>query len=384
MSDIDSVDIIDNGAAVAVRFGDGRRARFHAAWLRDNATDAATRSPGNGQRLVTLTDIPPDTTIERAEAGAETVSIRFAPDGKTVDFAAPYLIAGIYDRESDRAAGWVDGGIETWDGSLDAGLAVASFDAVREDRESLGRWLALVRRLGFAALSGGPIASGALCDVVALFGFVRETHYGRWFEVVSEVAPVNLAYTNAGLQAHTDNPYRDPVPTLQVLYCLRNSADGGDSLLVDGFRAAARLRDENPAWFDLLSSHCARFEYAGSPGVKLRARRPMIELAPDGELVAVRFNNRSAAPITDVPYDKMADYYRAYRRFAEVIDDPAMAVTLKLEPGECFIVDNTRVLHGRRAYSGAGTRHLQGCYADRDGLLSTLAAIEDQRGERFP
>ena len=44
----------------------------------------------------------------------------------------------------------------------------------------------------------------------------------------------------------------------------------------------------------------------------------------------------------------------------------------KLNPGECFIVDNTRVLHARTAYSGAGTRWLQGCYVDKDGLLSTI------------
>ncbi|TIR98456.1 MAG: gamma-butyrobetaine dioxygenase, partial [Mesorhizobium sp.] len=34
------------------------------------------------------------------------------------------------------------------------------------------------------------------------------------------------------------------------------------------------------------------------------------------------------------------------------------------------------VMHARKAFSGSGTRWLQGCYADKDGLLSTLAAIE--------
>ena len=72
----------------------------------------------------------------------------------------------------------------------------------------------------------------------------------------------------------------------------------------------------------------------------------------------------------------MAQYYAAYRRLGEIIDDAAMAVTFKLAPGECFIVDNTRVLHGRRHIPAAGSRWLQGCYADKDGLLSTLAAIE--------
>ena len=197
----------------------------------------------------------------------------------------------------------------------------------------------------------------------------------------SEVNTCNLAYTGLGLQAHTDNPYRDPVPTLQILYCLENSAEGGDSLIVDGFAAAARLREEAPFAFDMLAKYCARFEYAGGNGVRLRSRRPMIELAPDGELIGVRFNNRSAAAFVDIPYNDMADYYDAYRRFGEIIDDPEMAAAFKLSPGECFIVDNTRVLHARSGYSGAGTRWLQGCYADRDGLLSTLAALEDETAE---
>jgi gamma-butyrobetaine dioxygenase len=104
----------------------------------------------------------------------------------------------------------------------------------------------------------------------------------------------------------------------------------------------------------------------------------MIELGPDGELIAVRFNNRSAAPFTDVPYEDMQAYYEAYRRFAAIIEDPAMEVTFKLQPGELFIVDNTRVLHARKGFSSSGTRWLQGCYADKDGLLSTLAAIEHE------
>jgi len=89
----------------------------------------------------------------------------------------------------------------------------------------------------------------------------------------------------------------------------------------------------------------------------------------------VRFNNRSLAAVTDVPFDKMQIYYAAYLRLGEIIDDPAMEVTFRLEPGEAFVVDNTRVLHARKAYSGAGARWLQGCYSDKDGLRSTYAAM---------
>ena len=105
-------------------------------------------------------------------------------------------------------------------------------------------------------------------------------------------------------------------------------------------------------------------------------------MTPDGELYAVRFNNRSAAPIVDVPYEQMPLYYRAYRHYAKIVDDPAMNITFKLEPGESFIVDNTRVLHGRTGYSASkGSRWLQGCYADKDGLLSTLAVLEKNLGK---
>jgi gamma-butyrobetaine dioxygenase len=107
----------------------------------------------------------------------------------------------------------------------------------------------------------------------------------------------------------------------------------------------------------------------------------MIELAPDGELIGVRFNNRSAAAITDVPFDQMETYYDAYRRMGEIIDDPAMEVSFRLEPGESFLVDNRRVLHARKGYAGAGKRWLQGCYADMDALYSKLAVLQTEQLE---
>jgi gamma-butyrobetaine dioxygenase len=375
---IASTDVIEEGAAIRIEWIDGASSRFHAVWLRDNAQDPKTRSPENGQRLITLAAVPPDTRIVRAVHRSTEVEISFAPDDTTVSFEAAFLNKFAYDKPPRHEPGRVDDHLELWDRRLSPSAPRAAFTEVRRDRKALGAWLSQVRRLGFSLLEGCPVENGAIAGVVDLFGYIRQTNYGRWFDVRSQINPANLAYTGLALQAHTDNPYRDPVPTLQLLYCLENSAEGGESILVDGFLAARRLLDEDPSGFDLLSGHRAAFEYAGTPGVRLRARRPMIELAPDGELVAVRFNNRSAAPITDVPYDSMLEYYRAYRRLAELVDDPQMAVSLKLEPGDCLLMDNTRILHARTAYTGTGTRWLQGCYADRDGLLSTLAAIEQE------
>jgi gamma-butyrobetaine hydroxylase len=405
---LSGAEVIDGGAAARLTWEVGGTARFHALWLRDNALDAETRSPRNGQRLVTILHIPATPVIADLSVTADGgLRVCFAPDGagadgsatngkatdgeatgdaaldgtapcgKTVEFPAAWLYARRYDRPADRRPGRVDEGVETFDSSLSGAVTRADFAAVSTDRGALAAWLAGVRRHGVAILSGVPREPGSVCRVAELFGYVRETNYGRLFDVRAEVNPTNLAYTNLGLQAHTDNPYRDPVPTLQLLMCLENTVEGGLSTVVDGFRIAERLRDESPELFEALTMFPARFEYAGEAGVRLSSRRPVIELAPDGRLQAIRFNNRSAAAVTDVPFDDMPRYYAALRRFAEILEDPAMAVSFRLAPGELFIVDNTRVLHARTAFSGSGERWLQGCYADKDGLMSTLAAIEE-------
>jgi len=42
------------------------------------------------------------------------------------------------------------------------------------------------------------------------------------------------------------------------------------------------------------------------------------------------------------------------------------------------------VLHARKAFSGIGSRWLQGCYADKDGLLSTLRVLEERTAGDTP
>ena len=349
--------------------------RFHAVWLRDNSQDSDTRAAGNGQRLITLKDIPADTTIDNASLTDDRLEVEFQPGAKLGIYDLDWLITNAYDRSGKQDRGWTAPHIETWDSGLMNNVPVGDYETLTQDAEALYTWLEQINRYGFGKVINGPVENEALFKIVDLFGYVRETNYGRHFEVRTEVNPTNLAFTGLGLQAHTDNPYRDPVPSIQVLYCLESSAAGGENMVVDGFATARRLRQENPAYFDVLANHCARFEYAGEEGVCLTSRRPMIELAPDGELIGVRFNNRSLAAVTDVPFDQMDTFYAAYRRFGEIIDDEAMEVTFRLDPGESFVVDNTRILHARKGYSGEGTRWLQGCYADKDGLRSTFEAM---------
>lgn len=368
--------LLDGGAAVALDLH-GRTLRFHALWLRDNALDPATRDPATGQRHVTMLDLPAQTRIERAQWANGRLHLRFGPDGKHADYDPFWLAAHAYDGPAPPPRGWTGAMVTRWDAAAAETLSIADYEKVRDDPAALRDWLAMVRRYGFARLRGAPAAPGIACAVAGLFGYVRETNYGRSFDVRVEAMPNNLAYTDRALQPHTDNPYRDPVPGLQILACLQSDAPGGETILVDGFKLAGQLDAADPDGFDLLAGHCARFAYAGAQGVRLEAKKPLIELGVDGELIAIRFNNRSAAPLVDIAYDRMADYYAAYRRLAELVETSAFRLRFRLAPGELILFDNLRILHGREAFGVGGMRWLEGCYADRDGLLSTLAALEE-------
>jgi len=200
-------------------------------------------------------------------------------------------------------------------------------------------------------------------------GHVRVTNYGDLFDVIAEPDPVNLAYTPLGLPAHTDNPYRNPCPTVQLLHCIAAAADGGASRFVDGLSVAEALRLERPEDFRVLTTTDVTFRYHGD-GADLRATRPLIELDNSGTVVAVSVNNRSMEPLTaDDPQSPA--FYAAYARFVNMLDRDDFAIELTLRPGEVVAFDNRRVLHGRRAFRATERRHLQGCYIDMDAIRSS-------------
>ena len=245
------------------------------------------------------------------------------------------------------------------------------------DSRERERTLRAVIRDGFALLTGVPANEGMVLVVAESFGFVRETNYGRLFNVRVEPAPGNLACTSREISPHTDNPYRDPAPTLQLLHCLRAADEGGDTGLVDGFAAARALQERDPAAYSVLTSTTVCFEYIGK-AAELRASQPLIQLGPGRRLSGVRFNNRSVRAVR-LPHDDMKAFYSAYRTWAELLACPERRFASRLAPGDCVIFDNTRILHARTAFSVTGSRHLQGCYADMDGLRSTLAILGRDR-----
>jgi gamma-butyrobetaine hydroxylase len=345
-----------DATTLSLDWPDGRHATFAALWLRDNCPCAECRHP-SGQRLLDTRQLDDALTIHSASPNG-MIDVAFS-DGHTARFDADWLRDGWTPRPRAR---------RLWDASIQAELPSMRYDDVAGDGAALRTWLAQVDELGFATLTGGPTEPATVTRVAEWFGFVRETNYGRLFDVKTVVNPNNLAYTGLGLGAHTDNPYRDPTPTLQLLHCLASSAAGGENTLVDAFRVA---QDLSPAHRELLARHPLRFRFADET-TELETEVPVLRYDARVQLQAVHYNTRSVQPF-DVP--DVAAYYDAYQTFGRMLEEPRYRIQFKLEPGDLFIVDNLRVLHGRTGYSESGERHLQGCYADRDGLRSTLAVL---------
>ena len=370
-----SIKVIDSGKAILVTRKNGGSLRYHSTWLRDNANDPKTRDKNNGQRLISISDIPINTYIKSAslDKKSKEITINFLPKKKQVIFSTNWLKNNAYDKKQVGSKVWINPDLKIWSKNTLKHIPIINYKTAKSNKKLLINWLKSLNSFGFAKITGCEKKTGTVIKIAKLFGYVRETNYGKYFDVKSKTNAINLAYTNHGLQAHTDNPYRNPVPTIQILHCIKNSTKGGETKVIDGFNAALHLKKKNKKYFDLLSKYCSRFEFKRKKNIHLKSRFPMIKLSPDHELIAIHFNNRSIAPLTDVPYNDMLNYYKAYRKFSKIIDDPKMAIKFKLKEGDCFIVDNTRVLHARTAYSGTGSRLLQGCYADKDGLLSKIS-----------
>ena len=348
------------------------------SWLRASCPCPACLDSGSGQRLVNITDQPAEVEFGSVTEHADAFEVTFEPDGHHAIISKSWLAAAL----APETAGRTEDSKRLWVAAdFRDGPPQARWDRYCAGDEHRAACLESLLSDGFVLLRDVPAQHGMVLEVAESMGYVRETNYGKLFDVRAKIDPANLAFTALAITPHTDNPYRDPVPTVQLLHCLASAAEGGDSGLVDGFAAAGLLRAEDPAAFAILTGTPVTFRYADATA-DLQATMPMIGLDPRGRIREVRFNNRSLQPFrpsAQLPDPEQADaFYRAYRAFGELLARPELMLTFRLEPGDCVVFDNTRVLHARTAFTSGrspGHRHLQGCYADLDGVASSLAVM---------
>jgi gamma-butyrobetaine dioxygenase len=346
---------------------DGTRHSVHPLWLRERVTDAANVDAATGQRLYNPSDLDTAlrvTQVEEPAPGRLTVSFT---DGASGDFSAAEILqawSNTGDTALPAARPWSN-----------ADAAPAAHDW-RLCSEAEGR-LAVLRDYlthGYAMLRAVPREGGAVLDVARCFGFPRETNFGVLFDVRSVPKAADLAYTPLPLDPHTDNPYRQPVPGIQLLHCITNETPGGLSTLVDGLAVAASLRRDAPQDFASLASVQVRFRYTDT-NTDLVAWAPMIALDAAGGFSAIHYSPRLDF-VELLPEPALEVFYAARRRLDRMLKSERFERRFRLADGDVMMFNNRRLLHGRTGFDpGSGLRHLQGCYIDADGPESLYRVL---------
>ena len=232
---------------------------------------------------------------------------------------------------------------------------------------------------GFVIIKNLPKENNFIVKFANSIGSIRPTNFGEYFNVKSVSKPNDLAYTSLALPPHTDNPYRKPVPCIQLLHCIINEVSGGHSTLVDGFKVAKYLKKNDLESFKILTKIKVKFKFTDK-NVVLENKGELIELDENKNLKQIRFNTRlDYVPILEK--NKLDLYYRARKKISTLYNSKKFRIQFKLEPGDLMMIDNHRLLHGRTIYNvNEGKRLLQGCYIDYDSSEGKLRHLKRKFG----
>jgi trimethyllysine dioxygenase len=109
---------------------------------------------------------------------------------------------------------------------------------------------------------------------------------------------------------------------------------GGESLLVDGFKAAAQLKKEDPAAYEILSTVNIYAHASGNDGISIQPYRSFPVLLHDehGRLIQVRWNSSDRAAI-DLPIEEVEEWYDAARKWAAILSSAENEYWEQLKPG---------------------------------------------------
>ncbi len=347
---------------------------MHHLWLRDNCACSQCGDRSGGHRYLELGSIDPDITPDEVTLTTTgSLQIRWKGDGHITTYLPTWLRENCYSSESlaERQRLPV-----LWDSALNGHIPEWNFEEVVADESIRLLMFQRIDDYGFAILNAVPTLADEIERLAAVFGFIRQTHYGRVFDLISTPQQRILAQTAHAIRPHNDENFRNPIPGLFMMHCLQASeCGGGASILVDGFNAAQKLRSDNKDLFDLLCEvpipH-RRFLVDDVDDVALAAHWRTIELNHHGDIEAVHINERTMAPL-DTSAELIEPVYRALREMLSLVYDAQAFVQYRLEPGQAVVMDNHRVLHARTAFNG--NRHIRQCHVDRDEFFSRLRAL---------
>ncbi|KAF8847382.1 Clavaminate synthase-like protein, partial [Acephala macrosclerotiorum] len=266
------------------------------------------------------------------------------------------------------------------------------FQDYMNDEQHLWHALRSLNAYGLILLRGVPDDEHAIEKITRRIGPIRDTFYGRTWDVKSVPNAKNVAYTQQHLGLHMDLLYMHNPPGFQFLHCLKNTSPGGTSLFSDALHAARQLRDND---FKTLSQQEIAFEYRND-GQHYYKERPVLEVGKRLVYTKDGWGNEHQRPeVLNInwspPFQANLPYQRKYqgcplpkvlqalRAFGAAVEHSRSVYEYRLNEGECVIFNNRRILHGRTAFdSTQGERWLKGAYVDSDVLESRLRVLFEQ------
>ncbi len=347
---------------------DGVKKEIHPFWLRERVNGDKFVDIKTKQRLFDPTQIQENIKINVINLSNDFLEVTFN-DGASTKLSIQELKEEFSNNNFIKLIKKVE-----WDSSLND-FNIFEFKENLSEKEEMYNALISFYKYGFVIFKNVPTKDNFLINFANSIGSVRRTNFGEFFNVRSKPNPNDLAYTSLPLAPHTDNPYRNPVPCIQMLHCIENDVKGGLSTLVDGFTVTEKLKKDFPKYYKILSEVKVRFQFVDQ-SVVLEDWAEMIRVDENDEFKQVRFSPRlDFVPLLDL--DRLELYYNARKKISELYNSDKYRIQFRLSPGDLLMMDNYRLLHGRTAYdANEGDRFLQGCYIDYDSTDGKLKHLK--------
>ena len=369
-------DVVIHPLGLEVVYEKNKRTFHLSRDLREHATDPETTHPITKETLISPLNIPDDFSIKQAEISSDgfarvTWSHKITPNDKGVSV---YHSGWLYQTGMTSEIDLEDAiKVKVWDATDFGDIPIIS-GANFSNNNELEKMLVTLIQYGVAIIKGLPVDESTLENVASKIGTIRNSNFGRIFDVKYKHNPDSNAYTNQELLLHNDLSTREYIPGLQLLFCMINETDGGFSTLADGFAIADYIRKQDTKMYDLLSDYNVSFANKAKTS-DYRIESPIIRRNNKAEVDEIRWTCWLRSPLRG-SLTEMNDFYEAQKKFYKLVNNDQFKVEFKLNPGDMICMDNRRILHGRTRFSEThGERWLRGCYLERDELQSALRVV---------